>query len=341
MQIRVLQVEQIPAYDKFLLTSDCSLLYYSSKYKNFLTSLLDCRDQYLIATSHGEILGVLPLMYTENGGRRVYNSLPFYGSNGGLLCDAPEARSILINAYNEIACSKMTIASTIISNPFIFQQNTGIHYTHTDSRIAQFTSLSNLPSDRGALLAQLDSSARRNVKKAHAQELSVNVDYTQIERLREMHQKGMRAINGMPKQDNFFELLPRHFEPGKDYDLYVCLHEGTIIAALLLFYFNRTVEYFIPAVDIEYRSIQPMPLILATAMADAARKGFTRWNWGGTWESQTGVYRFKKKWAASEVRYQYFTQLNDPGILDWHKEAFADTFPNFYVIPFSVLRSNK
>ena len=37
-----------------------------------------------------------------------------------------------------------------------------------------------------------------------------------------------------------------------------------------LFYFNQTVEYFTPAIDSKYRSLQPLPLILITAMTDAS-----------------------------------------------------------------------
>ena len=37
-------------------------------------------------------------------------------------------------------------------------------------------------------------------------------------------------------------------------------------------------------------------------MASAAKRGMTRWNWGGTWLSQDGVYRFKKGWAGRVVR---------------------------------------
>ena len=132
-------------------------------------------------------------------------------------------------------------------------------------------------------------------------------------------------------------MVPRHFRPGQDYDLYVARREGAVIAGLLIFYFNRTVEYFTPAVAEEFRSTQPSALILITAMMDAGRRGFERWNWGGTGESQTGVYRFKKKWSAQERYYHYYTQLNDSSILDWSRGDIFSAFPNFFVVPFSAL----
>ena len=38
-----------------------------------------------------------------------------------------------------------------------------------------------------------------------------------------------------------------------------------------------------------------MALILNKAFDDAKMKGYKYWNWGGTWLSQKGVFRFKKK----------------------------------------------
>jgi hypothetical protein len=62
-----------------------------------------------------------------------------------------------------------------------------------------------------------------------------------------------------------------------------------------------------------------------------------RWNWGGTWESQTGVFRFKRKWGAVAKPFCYYTQLNDRSLLTWPRERFVQEFPHFFVVPFSAL----
>ena len=113
------------------------------------------------------------------------------------------------------------------------------------------------------------------------------------------------------------------------------------MAGLLLLYFNKTVEYITPAIDADYRSLQPLSLILVEAMTDASRRGFIWWNWGGTWNTQMGLYRFKKKWGALERGYDYYTQLNDLSILEWSREKILEAFPNFYIIPFSALKTEK
>lgn len=341
MRVDVLHDGLVSAYNGYLLTFEGSLLYYSAKYKDFILALLGCKEQYLVVRKDGNINGVMPLMYMEHEGRRVYNSLPYYGSHGGILTHSKDAATALANTYNELVLSSNTAASTVVINPFEPCQIQHIVFTHTDYRIGQFTPLSAADQDEQVFLARVESSTRRNVKKAKVNGITISIDNTQIESLQKMHQDGIREIGGIPKTNDFFELVPRYFVAGRDYDIYAAQHEGRIIAALMVFFFNRTVEYFTPAVEFQSRSLQPLSLILVKAISDAARRGFTRWNWGGTWKSQVGVYRFKKKWAAAELPYKYLVQLNDKELLNWSKRAFGLSFPNFYVIPFSALKEEN
>ena len=48
---------------------------------------------------------------------------------------------------------------------------------------------------------------------------------------------------------------------------------------------------------------------------DAAAGGKAWFNFGGTWLTQEGVHRFKRKWGARAVSYRYFTQVNDRSLL--------------------------
>ena len=76
-------------------------------------------------------------------------------------------------------------------------------------------------------------------------------------------------------------------------------------------------------------------------MIKASNEGFLKWNWGGTWTSQNGVYNYKKKWAANESIYYYYNKVFKK---DLHKEKasfFLNHYDGFYVIPFDKLSTNK
>ena len=336
MKIVVLEKSWEPAYEQFLRGRPDSLFYASLKYRAFLKALLGCSDEYLVAVENNEIHGALPLMKLEVEGGLIYNSLPYYGSNGGVTANTPEAACLLVEAYNQRATRSNVAAATIVPNPFE-PVVAGFVKSHEDTRIAQWIDLEPGDAEFDGFLARVDSSARRNVRKALSSNVIVARDATQMAALRDIHRQNMVSIGGRAKSDAFFDLVPRCFEAGRDWDLYVATHSGQVIAALLLFYFNRTVEYFTPAVEESHRDLQALPLLIATAVGAAVRSGYTRWNWGATWESQTGVDRFKKKWAGCEMRYTYSTYIHDPGLLTRTPAELLERYPNFYVVPFRAI----
>lgn len=332
-EIRELTISDHEAYSAFV---EPALVYYGWHYKSFLEALLNCNSQYLAATSDDRIRGVLPLMYLNHDDRRLYNALPFFGSHGDILASTTAAASALADAYCQLATSPSTIAATIIENPFAEPHGCTLPCTHTDTRTAQYTMINELDPDDG-IMPLIDSTARRNVRKAIKAGVTVAVNNDCMQDLKRLHVAGMAAIGGTRKSDAFFDLLPTYFHPDKDYDIYVAHLDGEVIAALLILYSGTTVEYFVPATDEQFRKAQPLSLILKEAMENAAARGYKVWNWGGTWETQTGVYRFKRKWGAAEKHYRYFTQLNDLSIPTWSRARILQDFPFFYVMPFAAL----
>ena len=59
-------------------------------------------------------------------------------------------------------------------------------------------------------------------------------------------------------------------------------------------------------------------------------QGFKLWNWGGTWRSQEGVYRFKNRWGAEDMVYRYFNKKKED-ISEKSLEEFKEKFPFFYL----------
>jgi CelD/BcsL family acetyltransferase involved in cellulose biosynthesis len=337
----VIAVEQLgpgaePAYRDFVAQAPGALVYHSLAYRDLLMEHLGCHQEYLVAIDGGGVRGVLPLLWTGDERARVYNSLPFYGSHGSVLADDPEAEAALIAAYDERAMAETTLAATMVSNPFAARRPPTPAHNLTDERISQVT---HLPADERALLELIEASARRNIRKAQRAGIVAAADPAQLPAVGEIHRENIAGIGGRPKDPGFFAAVPRHFQAGTEFDVYVARLGEQVIAGLLMFYFGGTVEYFTPAVDHDHRSDQPLALVLMEAMPAAARRGYRRWNWGGTWTSQDGVYRFKRKWGAQDGRYRYYVQLNDQAVLDASPDELQARFGHFYVVPFSALRS--
>lgn len=329
------------AYEAFLLGINDSLLYYSLQYKSFLQDLLSCEAQYWLAWDRESLVGVLPVMWRDGPYGRVLNSLPYYGSNGGVLATNPDATFALTEKYNELASASGVAAATWVCHPLHGVDAVPVH-TLVDDRIGQFTSLNWGHGDvESAMRAAVDGSARRNIRKAETSGVTVRIANDRLDFIRDVHWENMAEIGGKAKTAEFFGKIPRYFLADKDYRVYVAERNGTLISGLLLFYFNRTVEYFTPVTVSSERESQPMALILAQAMVDAARARFLRWNWGGTWLTQNGVLRFKRKWGAEDQTYRYFIRVNAHDLLSHTKSELLRAYPDFFVVPFGNLVTSE
>lgn len=338
-------------YDDFLLQDDTTLLYASGKYRDMLRAVLGSNDRYLVAFSAGgEIVGALPAFVSgkcEYGS--VLNSLPFYGSNGGIVEHQGNmaVRKQLLASFSDLAAQEGCATTTLISSPIdphAEAQSVHIARALTDQRIGQLKRLDLLGVNLDdALFGSYHKSRRTDIRKA--QKLGVRVrawsSVKTLEFLSDVHRQNMASIGGLPKPNSFFMSIPEFFLPDIDYTVWVATLDEQPIAALLVFYFNRTVEYFTPVTLDGFRELQPMQLLIHEALKDAAARGYTWWNFGGTWASQSGVYSFKSRWGAEDRPYTYYVTVRDSSILQFSKDELLVAFPHFFVVPFEALRTRQ
>ncbi|MBI5740641.1 MAG: GNAT family N-acetyltransferase [Nitrospirae bacterium] len=337
------------AYTEFLLSMPTTLLYASDRYRRLLKAYLGAEDRYLLALDgHDRIVGALPVFLKRN--RRlgnVLNSLPFFGSNGGIITHAnPEAKRRLIDAWHALTEKEQCISATLITSPFepdmdFYKQHT--HYSYLDRRIGQLTRLPELPAAEDLerrLMGIFQDPRPRNIRKALKNGIAVTAECGKdnLDFLMATHKENMKVIGGTPKDESFFRLIPEIFRYGEDFLVYTAYRGSEPVAALLLFYFNKTVEYFTPVIKENYRTFQPLSLIIFEAMKDAVARGYQWWNWGGTWLSQDGVYDFKKKWGAEDMPYFYYTRADEEWLLHRTQEELKEEYPCFFTVPFRALQ---
>jgi hypothetical protein len=307
-------------------------------------------DYYLLGKAGREVVAAMPTFLKRGKYGNVLNSLPFWGSNGGVIVNPtlpPNEKKLLkrtlLQSFYDLANQLSCVLSTIIvspleEDPVFYEECTRAHYT--DERIGQVTLLPESPEPED-LLGQFESVRRRNIRKAMKSGVTCHDDNTAeaMEFLYELHVENMSELGGLTKPREFFQVVRKVLKYGTDYRLYIAEKDDVPIAGLLLFYHNRTVEYYVPAVLRAYRTIQPLSLLVFASMLDAIREGYNCWNWGGTWHSQTGVYDFKKRWGAKDIPYGYYTTAyrDVSHIKSLSKPEILREYPYFYVMPFSKL----
>lgn len=351
IEILPLTAELEPAYETFVSNHPQSLIYYSLDYRAALRRMLArAEDLYLVAIRDGMIIGVLPSFIQQGAFGSVLNSLPFYGSNGGpLMAPLPHAREVaaaLIKDLYKRAGAQGVVATTLISNPLsellTMSQENGTAQMFQDVRIGQFTPLpAATDGASAALMAILHQKTRNMVRKGQSGKANL-AERTDIETLREVHAihvENMGEIGGLPKSFEKLECLFDVYAAKGGMKIHVAEKDGRMAAAMILLFFRDTVEYYMPVIRAEFRADQLLSALIFEAMCIASEAGRKWWNWGGTWKSQDGVYRFKSRWGTVDREYIYDIRLLDPALLVLTPADLLREYPDFYVLPFSELKS--
>jgi len=336
-------------YNRLMTESPVGMFNHSLPYRAFLQSILPgTENHYFCAFDDDELVAALPVFVKTGIYGAVVNSLPFYGSHGGIIYRQGTEPRVFMSLLETLAelCNRLDAFScTLIESPLDKQTESYSHFSANlfDSRIGQITSLPLKDGDGSLddrLLTMCHQKTRNMIRKGLRGGFEVSHDGSMatLQVLHAIHEGNIKSIGGQPKPLDVFRAIAENFEYNKDYRIYLAIKNGLIAAALLLFYFKDTVEYFTPATLESYRSDQPMSLLIYSAMKDAIIERDARnWNWGGTWISQSGVYQFKSRWGTKDYPYRYHIKTNPAlHILNVSKNELFESYPYFYSLPFSI-----
>ncbi|MBF9231981.1 GNAT family N-acetyltransferase [Microvirga alba] len=302
------------------------------------------RPVYFLAYKDGQAVGALPAFEMDGPCGKVLNSLPYYGSHGDLIIDPTVERGpvvqALMQALDEYVQKHKIMAFNAVTHPF---RNDSAEFSacsrmkRVDDRIGQ---ISTLPAGTaGSLeepLLQMFSQKTRNLaRKGLKSGFTVfrsekDVDF---QNLHEHHAIGMGKINGTIKSIDQLKTLKQLF--GDNCHLYVAYADDIFAGGLLTLVYRDWVEYFMPVSVEAYRSKQVISALIVHAMIDYASRGYSYWNWGGTWRSQEGVYHFKKGWGAKDYVYGYYGYALKEAFSGLTRTELLAAYPNFYLFPFS------
>lgn len=332
--------------DTFLSRASGSMVHYTPAYRNFLVECLnDCVPLTLVAREGERIVGLLPAFVRKNAEYGdILNSLPFFGSHGGAIADESVSHDQITNAlYGALAdvIRQGKFASfTIVENLFrpMTDENARIlDCAPVDDRIGQYTMLPARSSDPGnGLFKMFHQKTRNSIRKG--QQIGLRFaeqnDAKSLAWLQSVHESSMQSLGGIAKPLSFFESLTRCMGFGKSARLFLAYDGSDAVAGVLCLTHGKTVEYFTPVVVPAFRDRQALSALIFHCMSEFAREGLEIWNWGGTWRSQEGVYRFKERWGAEQRIYRYFGKLLNQSLSERDPAWLVANFPWFYLFPF-------
>lgn len=296
-----------------------------------------------LAYDKDELIGALPAIMKEGKYGRVINSLPFYGSNPGLIVSSGEhigVKNFLMNMFWYV--TEPFLSATLIESPM--ERNRGIYDNYPPTFIDSRVSLYNVfPNDPSELMNGYHPKTRNLVRKAEKAGVIVTLEkkYKKaIKQIEDIHVENMQSIGALPKPGVFFDWLENDCN-FFNIRVYTAKLNKEIIAGLILFVHNDIAEYYMPAIKAEWRHVAPLNLIIHRAMIDCMVHHVKYWNWGGTTlPSQAGVYHFKKRFGAQESIYRYFIRVQGD-VVKYSREQLAEEYPHFYVVPYCALEGGS
>ncbi len=327
-----------------VVADDRGLIFASSGYLALIEHHLeDTRPRHLGAFQESKLVGVLP-SFTKSAQQFgcVNNSSPFYGTHGGVyttltgMAREECVRALLAAWRQQCTDDGCDVANLVepLGNRDASLYAATLEPWRSDDRIGQV--VDPIVTDPEERLAGYHQKTRNMVRKAQRQGLVLREERDAVDFLHTVHAENMDAIGGRAKPAHFFRALSEHL--GAAWTIYTASLDGERVAGLLVMWFGDCVEYYTPVTRAAFRAAQPMSLLIHHALGEASARGCSRFNFGGTWTTQEGVYRFKARFGATDVPYRYYVvRLRDESpLLDADPASVRAAFDGYYLYPMAA-----
>jgi hypothetical protein len=328
------------AYDRFLSAYEGSNLlgYYTLTFRDVISQTLGDEFFYFVATQAAQPVAILPGFLRRTPAGNVFNSLPFFGPNAGILydpdCDREVVFAALFEALEELMRTENVISASVYEP--LFSQDRDLyerHFrpTHVTRRSTQVTDLTHELSWSKAREWDIRKARRSGVETVPG---AVTAADPHLNAFYSIYSKNC-ADNGAPRKPrSFFDAVWNMRCP--DARIRYAFHDGALVGGLLMFGAGTSASYYTPAVDRDARKLQVLPLLIdemATALRD---EGFRRWNWERSPSRESGVFQFKARWGAAVSDYAVFTRvLCGESEIRRLVEDF-ERFRYYFVVPFEA-----
>lgn len=297
MRIDTIDPRTKPEWNAFVASHPEATVFHTSAWCRVLTDTYGYKPAYIVSRDDsGAVTGGVPLMLVDSWltSKRLVG-LPFSDVCGPLLPENGD-HELLAAALAEV---ERTRASSVevrgrsgemrgFSNGTVFLQH-----------IIDLT---------GNLESKVHNSARRAIRKAEKQGVSVRVssELSDTRRFYDLMVHTRRKHGLLPQPWRFFKNIHKHLiAPGHGY-LLLADHNGQTIAGDLLLQFRDQLTYKFNASDPRFLEVRPNNLLLWKAMHLGAKAGQSTLDLGRCELDNEGLRRFKLLWGAREQRVGYY-----------------------------------
>jgi len=334
--------------EDFFSNAETHFIYPSKNYLNMLSSILNDKSilWHICVYDDGILVGYLPLfIYQNKKYGNVANSLPYFGSNGSILTTANidkrkkfEIKKNLLNSYDKFCEEQDCIFSCIITSPFeetIKELIKWYKKDYLDFRIGQIIPLKKY-SDEKELRKNISHGAIYSYKKGRKNCTILDLTKDDIDEINEIHKKHMESISGTMKDKTFFEEIFRR----NNFKVKGIYHLDKLIAFIVFIFYRNTVNYYTLGYLEKNLKVEGTAYAIYQTILESLNQGYEYFDFGGTWNSQSNIYNFKKKYATDNFIYYYFIkEIKKNNIAELTNDEILKEYPYYYILPFDKVKS--
>jgi hypothetical protein len=319
-------------YESCINLDDKSLIYQSSKYINFLCKILSASPLILNCDQHGV---AMPFISKKSKSGIVYNSLPFFGSNGGVVGLSSKLCPELLDDLHAISNRSNFLSLTIIESPLKPIANAyNFPFNFQTQRVGAIKLINKSYQDPLNLMASYHSKTRNLVRKSFKGDLRFIQKSNGIHELMIMHFEESKVRNRKSKPENFFMNLENYFVNGTDFRIFSAEDDDGTLAMILVFYLkNKVAEYYLPTSNIIGRNKLANYFLIHNILHHSALNGVETWNWGGSHLDQADLVRFKSRWGSDNFLYNYYTLVGS-SLGTHYDEKLLENYKYFFIRPY-------
>lgn len=220
-------------------------------------------------------------------------------------------------------------------------RSSGIAPVKSPASLEFYSHTLDLRPGEAALLAQLDSSVRRALRKAQSSGLKIEFssEPAAMEDYYRLHSLTRRRQGVPPQPWRFFENLARHLVARGRGMVVTARYENRPVAAAVFLHFGDHAIYKFGASDLSAQQLRPNNLVMWEAIRYFVVRECRTFDFGRTSLANEGLRRFKRSFGAQESRlaYRRYHLATDRFVVGHDR---ADTALNrvFRLLPLPALR---
>ncbi len=311
LDIRIIDPRLEPRWERFAEGQPAASVFHTAAWCRVLADTYGFKPKYVAAfDDEGEIRAAVPLMLVDSWltSRRLVG-LPFSDLCTPLVADESYGLAALQVAQaqvDELGASMMEMRGC----------------GEVDAPALGFTNGTNflrhvipLDPDAGTMEARLHTSAKRAIRKAEREGITVHVR-TDIASMREFYRLMVltRRKHGLlPQPWRFFKNLHKHLFENGEGRLLLAEYNGQVIAGDLLLKFRDELVYKFNASDPAFLHLRPNNLLLWRAMTLGGELGCKTLDLGRCDLDNEGLRRFKLLWGSTEETLSYYYYPSNKG----------------------------